>query len=222
VSGSREAVLGRIRRALGERPVAPTASYEAIPRSYICRGTLDPPARLELFLSRIEHYDGGVHRCDRAAIAETIAKALSARGRRRLVVASGVPPAWLPPRFHWIPEADTTPADLDASDGAVTGCAAAIATTGTILLRHAGADGRRALTLIPDYHLCVVFADQVVETVPEGIARVWPAAAAPSGPLLLTTISGPSATADIEMTRIKGVHGPRTLDVVLVDGESTE
>jgi L-lactate dehydrogenase complex protein LldG len=218
VSGSREAVLGRIRRALGERPVARTASYEAIPRSYIRSGTLEPEARIELFRSRIEHYDGGVHRCGRAAIAATIASVLTARGRRRLVVASGVEPAWLPPRFDWIREAGTTPAALDASDGAVTGCAAAIATTGTILLRHAGADGRRALTLIPDYHLCVVFADQVVETVPEGIARAWPGAASPSGPLLLTTISGPSATADIEMTRIKGVHGPRTIDVVLVDG----
>ena len=114
----------------------------------------------------------------------------------------------------------STRADLDSSDGAVTGCSGAIARTGTILLRHAGADGRRALTLIPDYHLCVVFAAQVVETVPEGLARAW-AGSGTGVPLLLTTISGPSATADIEMTRIKGVHGPRTLDVVLVDGEST-
>jgi L-lactate dehydrogenase complex protein LldG len=217
VSGSREAVLGRIRRALGERSVAPAASYEAIPRSYIRSGTLEPEARIELFRSRIEHYDGGVHRCDRAAIAATIANVLTARGRRRLVVAAGVAAEWLPPRFDWIAEASTTSADLDGSDGAITGCSAAIARTGTILLRHAGADGRRALTLIPDYHLCVVFAAQVVETVPEGLARAW--AGSETGlPLLLTTISGPSATADIEMTRIKGVHGPRTLDVVLVDG----
>jgi len=216
VSGSREAILGRIRRALGEPAAARSASYDAIPRLYIRSGSLDPQARLELFLSRIEHYDGGVHRCDRAGIAETIATVLTARGRRRLVVASGVEPDWLPGQFGWIAEADATPLDLDASDGAVTGCSAAIATTGTILLRHTPADGRRALTLIPDYHLCVVFADQVVETVPEGIARAWPGAASQSGPLLLTTISGPSATADIEMTRIKGVHGPRTLDVVLV------
>jgi L-lactate dehydrogenase complex protein LldG len=219
VSGSRDAVLGRIRRALGERPAARTASYDAIPRSYTRSGTLEPQARIELFRSRIEHYDGGVHSCDRAAIAATIAGALAARGRRRLVVAAGVPAEWLPPRFDWIAEATATPADLDGSDGAVTGCSVAIARTGTILLRHAGADGRRALTLIPDYHLCVVFAGQVVETVPEGLARAW-AGSEPGSPRLLTTISGPSATADIEMTRIKGVHGPRTLDVVLVDGRS--
>ena len=220
MSGSREAVLGRIRRALGERPVSPAASYDAIPRSYIRSGKLDPQAPIELFQSRIEHYDGGVHRCDRTAIAETISTVLTARGRRRLVVAAGVPSEWLPPRFVWMAEADTTYQDLDASEGAVTGCSAAIAATGTILLRHGAVEGRRALTLIPDYHLCVVFTGQVVETVPEGLARAW--AGGETGlPLLWTTISGPSATADIEMTRIKGVHGPRTLDVVLVDGEGT-
>lgn len=217
MSGSRDAVLGRIRRALGEQRAPRIADYEAVPRDYRRRGVLDPPDRLELFLSRIEHYDGGVHRCRETTIAETIARALAARGKRRLVVAAGVRPDWLPSRFDWIAEADTTYPDLDASDGAITGCAVAIATTGTILLRHGAADGRRSLTLIPDYHLCVVFADQVVETVAEGIARAWSVADAGT-PRLLTTISGPSATADIEMTRIKGVHGPRTLDVVLVGG----
>jgi len=216
VSAAREIILGRIRHALAGPRAPRAADYDAIPRGYRRSGVLEAGERLDLFVSRIEHYDGGVHRCGGAAIAETIAKALAARGRRRLVVAAGVAPDWLPPRFDWIAEADTSHQDLDASDGAITGCAAAIANTGTILLRHAAADGRRALTLIPDYHLCVVFASQVVETVPEGLARAWSRDAAGS-PSLLTTISGPSATADIEMTRIKGVHGPRTLDVVLVD-----
>ena len=213
---ARDAVLGRIRHALGGQRPPRTADYDAIPRAYRRNGVLAPHERLDLFVSRIKHYDGGVHRCGGAAIAATIASALTARGRRRLVVAAGVTPHWLPPRFEWIAEADTTYQDLDASDGAITGCCAAVATTGTILLRHGAAEGRRALTLIPDYHLCVVFADEVVETVPEGFARAWSGNAAGS-PSLLTTISGPSATADIEMTRIKGVHGPRTLDVVLVN-----
>jgi L-lactate dehydrogenase complex protein LldG len=217
VTAARDAVLARIRRALAGPRAPRTTDYDAIPRAYRRSGALDPQARLDLFVSRIEHYDSGVHRCGPAAIAETIAAALTARGRRRLVVAAGVRPGWLPPRFDWIVEADATYQDLDASDGAITGCSAAIATTGTILLRHGAADGRRALTLIPDYHLCVVFADQVVETVPEGIARAR-TVSDPGAGLLLTTISGPSATADIEMTRIKGVHGPRTLDVVLVGG----
>lgn len=209
MNGSRDVVLERIRRALGDRRVPRAEDYQAISRSYIRTGALEADARLALFQSRIEHYDGGVHRCDRGSIPATIAAVLTARERRRMVVAAGVPPDWLPSRVDWIAEADTSFADLDASDGAVTGCSVAIATTGTIVLRHTHAEGRRALTLIPDYHLCVVFADQVVETVPEGIARA-------QGAPLMTTISGPSATADIEMTRIKGVHGPRMLDVVLV------
>jgi L-lactate dehydrogenase complex protein LldG len=102
---------------------------------------------------------------------------------------------------------------LDSGDGTITGCTVAIAPTGTIVLCHGDREGRRALTLIPDDHLCVVFMEQVVETVAEGLRQPEVARSA-----LITTISGPSATADIEMTRIKGVHGPRTLDVVLVDG----
>ena len=113
--------------------------------------------------------------------------------------------------MQFTPDAGLSFDDLDCSEGVLTGCSFAIANTGTIVLRHAAGEGRRALTLIPDYHLCVVLAGQVVHTVPEALRGV-----AEGRPALLTTISGPSATADIEMTRIRGVHGPRTLDVVLV------
>ena len=102
-------------------------------------------------------------------------------------------------------------AEIDRGQGVITGCVAAIAFTGTIILQHGARDGRRALSLIPDYHLCVVFADQVVETVSEGFDRLEGMETSP-----LTTVSGPSATADIEMARVKGVHGPRFLDVILV------
>jgi L-lactate dehydrogenase complex protein LldG len=103
------------------------------------------------------------------------------------------------------------PAALDACDGAVTGAAVAIAETGTIILDGSPGQGRRAITLVPDYHLCIVLARQVVQLVPEAVARL----AGTDGPL--TWISGPSATSDIELERVEGVHGPRTLDVVLVD-----
>jgi L-lactate dehydrogenase complex protein LldG len=121
-----------------------------------------------------------------------------------------VPREWLPPALAAVEDAGLSHADLDAVDGVLTGCSLAIANTGTIVLRHTAAEGRRAVTLVPDYHLCVVFAGQVVQTVPEAIARLGAQALE-----LVTTISGPSATADIEMTRIRGVHGPRTLDVIV-------
>jgi L-lactate dehydrogenase complex protein LldG len=145
-------------------------------------------------------------------MATTIGRVLASRARRRLVVPKGLPSAWLPAGFEWVRDEGLSYGELDDSDGAVTACTSAIAQTGSIVLCHDATEGRRVLTLIPDYHLCVVFADQVVETVSESLRHPRVVASA-----LVTTISGPSATADIEMTRIKGVHGPRTLDVVLVE-----
>ena len=208
---AREEVLGRIRSALG-----PTASdcggdYQTIPRNYHQAGTLDLEARVELFRSRVEHYDSGWFRCRREQLPETIGRALSARGRRRLMVPAGFPMDRLPAAFEFVRDEGVSYGDLDGCDGAITGCTVAIARTGSIVLCHDEIEGRRALTLIPDYHLCVIGADEVVETVPEALRHPRVARSA-----LVTTISGPSATADIEMTRIRGVHGPRTLDVVLV------
>jgi L-lactate dehydrogenase complex protein LldG len=136
---------------------------------------------------------------------------MTVRGKRSLLIPPHLPPEWLPSDMEFIPDRDLTFAELDASEGALTACTVAISFTGTIILSHSAHEGRRALTLIPDYHLCIVRADQVVETVPEGIRKLRDFQTRP-----ITTISGPSATADIEMTRIKGVHGPRTLDVILM------
>lgn len=211
MSDSRAEILDRIRRAVGERAKSRHDDYAAVPRAYQQAGSLDRAACVELFADRLTHYDAGVYRCARADLPATLATALQGRGKHRIVIPVDLPREWLPTGPDFVADSGLTHAELDAMDGVLTASTVAIALTGTIILRHGVAEGRRALTLIPDYHACVVDVDQIVETVPDGFRRV--AALRPS---LLTTISGPSATADIEMTRIKGVHGPRTLDVFLV------
>ena len=213
-SAARSLILGRIRdivAADGERTATAAAEYAGIERMYNQAATLPRDACFDLFIDRLKHYQVAVHLCSRGEIAATIAGMTAARGKSRLLVPPDIDPAWLS-SGGFVRDEGLGYRDLDVSDGVLTGCSLGIATTGTIVLRHGPGEGRRALTLIPDYHLCVVLADQVVETVPEAF-RVLAA----SRPALVTTISGPSATADIEMTRIRGVHGPRTLDVIVVD-----
>ncbi len=209
---AREEILAKIRRAVGLRPMDRVADYASIARDYRTSATLDGDALLGLFIDRLRDYGAGVYRCGRAELPAAIAQAAAARGKRRLLVPSGLPKDWLPDEIEFIADRPHDHAELDAAEGALTGCAAAIATTGSIALTHSGAEGRRAVTLVPDYHLCVVLAEQVMETVPEAFRRLHAAGAG-----VITTISGPSATSDIEMTRVQGVHGPRTLDVILVE-----
>jgi L-lactate dehydrogenase complex protein LldG len=220
-STARSLILGRIHdvvvataghNANGERRESAAADHASIDREYKQGPSLPRDACLELFVDRLKHYQVAVHLCSHSEIAETIAGMVAARGKSRLIVPADIDRAWLSGGASFVPDEGLGYRDLDASEGVLTGCSLGIATTGTIVLRHGPAEGRRALTLIPDYHLCVVLADQVVETVPEALRSL---AASRSG--LVTTISGPSATADIEMTRIRGVHGPRTLDVIVVD-----
>jgi L-lactate dehydrogenase complex protein LldG len=213
MSTAREAVLGRIRQALNEdhRAGARAAEYDALPRHYRSEADPDREAVVQLFVERLHDYGASVYPCAEAAIAETIAAVLQARSAGGLLVPRELPAAWLPSGFAFLPEADLSYAEMDRSEGVLTGCALAIALTGTIVIRHSQEDGTRALTLVPDFHLCIVRRDQIVHTVPEGIRAMARLGNAP-----LTTISGPSATSDIEMTRIKGVHGPRTLAVILV------
>ena len=210
MSGSRDEILARIRHAVGNRAVPRGDEYAAIPRAYRSGGSLDPSGRVALFLERLGHYQVAVHHCTRAAIGATVASVLGAHGKRRLVHPPDLDPAWLPAGFEFTPDFETSYAALDASEGVITGCTLGIAFTGSLVLCHGRGEGRRALTLVPDYHLCVIGADQIVETVPEAIRRLHAL-----GPRVVTTIAGPSATADIEMTRIRGVHGPRTLEVIL-------
>jgi L-lactate dehydrogenase complex protein LldG len=209
---AREAVLNRIRSALANAPQAdPAAGYAAIARTYIRAGRLDPEGRIHQFKERLRDYDTNVVESSAASLPATIAEVLRSHQQKKVIVAGGLLPEILPQDFAFIPEQATTLDDLNDCDGMVTVCTVAIAFTGTIVLAHGPGEGARRLTLLPDRHLCVVRADQIVETVPEAFDRLAPLATRP-----LTFISGPSATADIEMTRIRGVHGPRFLDVVLV------
>ncbi|MGH9310873.1 MAG: LutC/YkgG family protein, partial [Vicinamibacterales bacterium] len=164
---TRSLILDRIRNALGPRPSSAAEEYGSIAREYRQAADLDPPARVALFIDRLEHYQVGVYRAERATLARAVERVLAVRSKTRLVVPRGVPREWLPAVIEAVEDDALSHADLDRVDGVLTACSHAIAVTGTIVLRHDPAEGRRALTLVPDYHLCVVFADQIVQTVPE-------------------------------------------------------
>lgn len=214
---ARQEVLRRIRAALG----GPRAGAEVIEgewagidRRYRRRGELDQPGVLDELEDRLRDYDAHVERVTQSELRRKIGELLTARGLRTLVVPKGLEEALgaeLPEGFDFVQDQAFTAPELDRFEGVITGCTVAISQTGTLILQDVPGQGRRAPTLVPDHHLCVVRAEDVVETVPEAMDRLQPTAALPT-----TFISGPSATADIEMTRIKGVHGPRFLDVVLV------
>jgi L-lactate dehydrogenase complex protein LldG len=212
-AAAKQEILKRIKSALGERVSELESDYAYLPRHYQVGGSLSKQARLELFVDRLNDYDATVYPCEESSIAETIGTALSRRNVVKVLTGQAFPTRWIPPCFEFSGDDDFTYDQIDSFEAVITPCALAIAETGTIILRHAGDEPRRAVSLIPDYHLCIVFARQVVETVAEGVRKMAAMGNAP-----LTTISGPSATADIEMTRVKGVHGPRTLDVILVGG----
>jgi L-lactate dehydrogenase complex protein LldG len=214
-SDARAAILSSMRGALrvpAERdPSVREAEYAALPREYKHSSTRSTAELLELFSHRLVEYDAGVQRVAPAQIPDAVAKLLRARGRASIAIPEGLSAEWLPAGFQFVQASAFDAHQLDTLDGVLTGCTVAIAETGSIVLQNAAAQGPRALSLVPDYHLCVVFAAQVVETVPECFARLQATAHLPT-----TFVSGPSATADIEMTRIKGVHGPRFLDVLIV------
>jgi L-lactate dehydrogenase complex protein LldG len=209
---ARQEILGRIRNANGSQHFDRQHEYQMLIRHYRQTSTLGSNARVDLFIDRLHDYGTAVYRCAEPRIAEAVGGVMAERGKSELLIPSDLPKPWLPAGFRFIADRQLEYSEIDSSQGVLTGCAVAIAVTGTIVLRHSAGEGRRALTLIPDYHLCIVLASQVVETVPQGIHEMESFNDVP-----LTTISGPSATSDIEMTRIKGVHGPRTLDVILVE-----
>jgi L-lactate dehydrogenase complex protein LldG len=218
----RDEVLARIRAAIDSPPADGSGSESATHSSpspapaYRTVGGLNGAPLLDLLAERLADYRAAVRRTTHGGRAAAVGAALAERGVRRVVVPAGldllaVLPA-LPPDVDLIIDDDLSPQDLDAVDGVITGAAVAIAETGTIVLDGSPDQGRRAITLVPDYHLCVVRTDQIVELVPEAIGRLAPRSGRP-----LTWISGPSATSDIELSRVEGVHGPRTLEVLLVE-----
>ncbi|MFC9331012.1 lactate utilization protein C [Kitasatospora sp. NPDC057015] len=210
---TRDTVLARIRAALADVPVEEEPDATPVPRGYRrSHATGDLTA---LFAERVGDYRATVLRCAPDALPETIRAALAARGATDVAVPDGFPPSWLPDRTWRSDRPPLTVAELDTLDAALTTVAVAIAVTGTIVLDGGPGQGRRALTLVPDHHLCVVRASQIAADVPDGLAALDPTRP-------LTFVSGPSATSDIELDRVEGVHGPRTLDVVIVDDLTRE
>lgn len=211
MSEAKEAILGRIRQALRAAP----EENQVLPPAYQIASTDAREVIIETFAHRVLEYRALLERVDARGLPAAIAAACAQYGVKRMVVPADVPDAWLPKEVEI--RRDEPPlsyADLDASDGVLTGCYLAIAQTGTIILNGGSRQGRRALSLVPDLHLCVVEEAQVVGLVPEAIRKVG----VTKQPI--TFISGPSATSDIELNRVEGVHGPRTLHVFVVSEEN--
>ncbi len=217
MSDARQVVLGKIRDALRDVPKAEHTGNALEDRSY---RTVDPasfPDRISLFVERVREYKARVQIVRAAELPRAIADACAARGVKRLVVPADLPDGWTPAGVTLLREPGLTDQDLEYSDGVLTAAALGIAQTGTVVLDSGPGQGRRVITLLPDYHLCVIRDDQVVGLVPEAVARLHTAAIDSSRPI--TLISGPSATSDIELNRVEGVHGPRTLEVLVVTSQ---
>jgi L-lactate dehydrogenase complex protein LldG len=207
---AREEILARIARSLSDVSAAERPEDVEVSRAY---GRTEPGDPVERFIERVSEYKTAVRRVSTARIATEIAERCRARGASRLAVPGDLPTAWVPEGIELVPEDILETEELDTVDGALTGCALAIAETGTIVFDTGPAQGRRALTLVPDYHLCVVAQDQIVGGVPEAMALIAPTLRGGGWPI--TFVSGPSATADIEFSRVEGVHGPRVLEVLV-------
>ncbi len=194
-----------------DRALAPAGNpYESLPRTYVRQGKLTPEARIDLMIERLREYDAEVVECFPAQLPSVIAVQLAASGKHKFLAPSGIPSNWQSASFDWKIDRGLNTNEIEQAEGVLTAASCGIADSGTIVLHHSPTEGRRVLTLLPDWHLCILKASQVVETLPEYFTLFE------QPPALVTWISGPSATADIEMTRIKGVHGPRFLHVILV------
>ena len=217
---AREEVLARIAAAHRAAP-PPELRYEDIAREYRTTSDSSAEALTELLIDRLVDYRALVRQCSVDDLGATIAHAVGERGAHTVAVPADLDSSWTANLSVNMRTDEPSGVDqlsvseLEAVDGVVTSCAVAIAETGTLILDGSAGQGRRVLTLIPDYHLCVVFLDQIVPDVPQALSRLE--ATRP-----LTMISGPSATSDIELNRVEGVHGPRTLEVIIVGNGRSE
>jgi len=205
-ASARQTILDRVRAATR----ADANAYADLPRNYTHHGALDTAARLRLMTERLLEYGAEVVESSPTNLPATIARQLQSSGRQTFVAPAPLSADWLAPNIHWKLDNNLAYDEIEHCDGVLTASFAGIADSGTIVLHHSPTEGRRVLTLLPDFHLCILHASHIVETLPEYFALFQ------EPPRLATYISGPSATADIEMTRIKGVHGPRFLSVVIV------
>jgi L-lactate dehydrogenase complex protein LldG len=217
VTSAREEILWRTRRATHDVPKDERTEDVPVERDY--RKEDDAPREeiVERFAERVAEYEATVRRIKEADLPRAIVEACKRRGVRRLVIPPSLPQEWIPGDIETLRDAARprlTNQELDESDGVLTGCSLGIAQTGTIVLDAGEGQGRRALTLLPDYHLCVVREGQIVGLVPEAFAKLEETVK--SEGRAITFISGPSATSDIELNRVEGVHGPRALEVLIV------
>ncbi len=214
---ARQAILARVRQAINA-PDSPRwgrerqfgDDWQHIARGFRRNGTFGRDERIAMFRSRLDHYGAPSRVTNAKDASAAVGDVLRERGKRTLVVTPDVQEDWVPRDLELRRDSGLSNDELNRLDGVITGCTIAIALTGTIILSSRN-NGRRALTLVPDYELCIVREDQIVELVPDVIEALRPAMTTP-----LTFFSGPSATVDIEMIRVQGVHGPRVLDVVIL------
>jgi L-lactate dehydrogenase complex protein LldG len=212
VAEARAEVLARVRAALAD---VAGAEVPEPAREYRLTSGLDRAAAVAMFAERAAEYRVGVRRIAGEGLAEAIAEALGQHRAQRIAIPADLPAELRPDGFELIEDDGLEPGELDALDGALTASALAIAETGTVVLDGGAGQGRRALSLVPDLHVCVVAAERVVGSLPEAIAELADGARSAARPL--TFVSGPSATSDIELKRVEGVHGPRQLELVIAE-----
>jgi len=217
VATAKETILWRIRHATRDVPEGERPEDVTVERDYRKEDDAEREQIVARFAERTAEYEADVHRVGHDELPRVIQEAMKRRGVRCLVIPPYLPKEWIPEGIETLHDAARsrlTNEELDESDGVLTGCALGIAQTGTIVLDAGRAQGRRALTLLPDYHLCVVRERQIVGLVPEAFLSLERTVEGEGR--AVTFISGPSATSDIELDRVEGVHGPRTLEVLIV------